>query len=58
MLLSGCAAVQPWDRDELADPIMRLQGSPLDRGVEEHHLEYREGSSGGTNAEAGGCGCG
>ncbi|MEZ4650040.1 MAG: DUF4266 domain-containing protein [Candidatus Eisenbacteria bacterium] len=37
---------------------MQIEGSPLDRGTQEHHLEYREGSAGGTNTRGGGCGCG
>ena len=55
---TGCATVAPWERETLAEPIMILDENPLDRGIEVHHLEYREGSVGGDGAQSGGCGCG
>lgn len=58
LLLNGCAAVQPWQREGLADPIMMFDENPIDAGIREHHLDYREGSAGGTGAQSGGCGCG
>ncbi|MCB0289772.1 MAG: DUF4266 domain-containing protein [Calditrichaeota bacterium] len=58
LLLSGCAAVQPWERETLSDPIMIFDENPIDSGIKEHYLDYREGSSGGTGAQSGGCGCG
>ena len=57
-LLNSCAAVQPWQRGELADPIMIINEKPVDAGIREHYLDYREGSVGGTGAQSGGCGCG
>jgi hypothetical protein len=57
-LLSGCAAVQPWERENLSDPIMIFDENPIDSGIREHYLDYREGSEGGTGAQSGGCGCG
>ena len=57
-LAAGCATVQPWEREGLADPIMEFDENPIDAGVKEHHIDYREGSSGATGAQAGGCGCG
>lgn len=57
-LLNSCAAVQPWQRGELADPIMIINENPVDAGIREHYLDYREGSVGGTGAQSGGCGCG
>ena len=56
--LTSCAAVQPWQKGELADPIMIFDENPIDAGINEHYLDYREGSSGGTGAQSGGCGCG
>ncbi len=56
--LSGCAVVQPWERSILSDPIMIIDENPIEKGVFEHHLDYREGSVGGTGAQSGGCGCG
>ena len=57
-LLNSRAAVQPWQRGELADPIMIINENPVDAGIREHYLDYREGSVGGTGAQSGGCGCG
>ncbi len=55
---SSCVVVQPWERGELADPIMIFDENPIDAGASEHHIDYREGSVGGTGAQSGGCGCG
>ncbi|MFT5143634.1 MAG: hypothetical protein ACI80V_000357 [Rhodothermales bacterium] len=57
-LTAGCATVQPWERGSLADPRMIIDGDAVDKGLRSHHLDYREGSVGGTGAQAGGCGCG
>lgn len=56
--LSSCTTVQPWERGGLSDPIMIMDENPIDKGIQLHHLEYREGSAGGTGAQSGGCGCG
>ena len=56
--LQGCATVQPWERGDLADPIMIFDENPIEKGHLEHHYEYREGSVGGTGSQGGGCGCG
>ena len=56
--LTGCATVQPWERDILSDRMMIFDENPLEKGILEHHLDYREGSVGGTGAQGGGCGCG
>ncbi|MFQ5605517.1 MAG: DUF4266 domain-containing protein [bacterium] len=58
LVLSSCATVQPWERGGLSDPIMIFDENPLDAGINEHHIDYREGSVGGTGAQSGGCGCG
>ena len=55
---AGCATVKPWERGELSDPIMIFDENPIDAGINEHHIDYREGSVGGTGAQSGGCGCG
>lgn len=54
----GCARVQPWQREDLSDPIMIFDENPIEKGIREHPLDYREGSTGGTGAQSGGCGCG
>ncbi|ACF14561.1 lipoprotein, putative [Chloroherpeton thalassium ATCC 35110] len=57
-VLQGCATVQPWEREKLADPIMIFDENPIEKGLKEHHINYREGSEGGTGSQSGGCGCG
>jgi hypothetical protein len=37
---------------------MQFDENPIEAGVQEHHIDYREGSSGATGAQGGGCGCG
>jgi hypothetical protein len=58
MFAAQCVMVQPWQREGLSDPIMIFDENPIEKGIKEHHLDYREGSSGGTGAQSGGCGCG
>ncbi len=58
LAVSGCATVQPWEKGDLAYPIMIFDENPIDDGIDEHYLDYREGSVGGTGAQSGGCGCG
>ena len=58
LLMSSCATVKPWEREGLSDPIMIMDENPIDAGVKEHFLDYREGSEGATGAQSGGCGCG
>jgi len=55
---TGCATVQPWEKGLLGDPIMLIDSNPLEKGLIEHHIDYREGAVGGTGAQSGGCGCG
>ena len=57
-MLTSCARVQPWQREDLSDPIMIFDENPIEKGIKEHPIDYREGSSGGTGAQSGGCGCG
>lgn len=58
VLISGCAVVQPWEREYLSDPKMIFDENPIEKGIHEHHIEFNEGSVGGTGAQSGGCGCG
>jgi Domain of unknown function (DUF4266) len=54
--LSGCA-VQPYEREHLADPIMAFDRSPISSGYLDHVFESREGARGATGSVGGGCGC-
>ena len=60
ILQSGCA-VQPWvkpyERERLADPVMKFQRDGLSDKHFEHVRDVREGSRGGTGVQGGGCGC-
>ena len=57
--LSACSIepVQPWDRDLLAQPKMRLVADPLETYLDEHTYFSKEASSGGQGVGGGGCGC-
>ncbi len=54
----SCVTVQPWEREELISPIMMFDENPIDKGIQLHHIDHREGSSGATGSQSGGCGCG
>ncbi|MDD5362031.1 MAG: DUF4266 domain-containing protein [Ignavibacteria bacterium] len=58
LLITGCAVVQPWERERLADPNMIFDENPIQKGVQDHYINIREGSEGGNGSESGGCGCG
>ncbi len=59
--LGACAMPEPWvkpyERERLADPVMKLQRDALSAKHLEHVHEVREGSRGGTGVQGGGCGC-
>ncbi|MDZ7652698.1 MAG: DUF4266 domain-containing protein [Burkholderiaceae bacterium] len=65
-LLAGCSVprwsfpepwVKPYERERLADPVMKFQRDGLSDKHFEHVREVREGSRGGTGVQGGGCGC-
>ncbi|MEO7761911.1 MAG: DUF4266 domain-containing protein [Casimicrobiaceae bacterium] len=56
-LLSGCAAVQPWEKGNLAKPAMSFNGDPLDDRFTQHIYTSKENASGGYGVGGGGCGC-
>ncbi len=59
--LGACAMPEPWvkpyERERLADPLMKVQRDPLSAKHFEHVHEVREGARGGTGVQGGGCGC-
>lgn len=55
--LNGCATVQPWERDLLADPRMQPDAQAVDSGIDDHIYFSKEASSGGRGFGGGGCGC-
>ncbi len=55
--ISGCTRVKPWEREYLADPIMRPDFGKEEKAVREHSMATREGSTGSFGVSGGGCGC-
>lgn len=60
VLLAGCSIepwVKPYERDNLADPIMSFDRDPVSTSYIHHVYEAREGARGATGSAGGGCGC-
>lgn len=55
--LAGCARVKPYQREAHARRSMRADGPRVERKLDSHVQEYREGSIGGAGVGGGGCGC-
>jgi hypothetical protein len=63
-LLAGCAVprlpepwVKPYEREKLADPVMKFSRDALPDKHREHVFVVREGARGATGVQGGGCGC-
>jgi hypothetical protein len=62
-LLAGCAVpklepwVKPYERERLADPIVKLSRDSLPEKHFEHVRDVREAGRGATGVQGGGCGC-
>ncbi len=54
-LLAGCSTVKPYEKENLADPIMTASKDEAMRELK--WLEAREGSTGGAGGAGGGCAC-
>ncbi len=57
--LAGCgrAAVRASEKEFLADRVMRFDGDPQAAAADDHIHGNREGATGGTGTQGGGCGC-
>ncbi len=60
----GCASwslpepwVKPFERERLADPVMKSLRDPMASKHREHVLIVREGARGANGVQGGGCGC-
>lgn len=59
----GCAFkpiepwVKPYERERLADPVMKTSLNELPGRQRDHVYTVREGSRGATGVQGGGCGC-
>ena len=60
LLLAGCSIepwVKPYERERLADPIMKFSRDALADKHREHVFDVREAAHGATGVQGGGCGC-
>ncbi|WP_193362862.1 DUF4266 domain-containing protein [Aliiglaciecola lipolytica] len=61
LISSGCASIEPWvkpyERDNLADPIMSANRNPVSFSYTMHAFQAREGARGAEGGAGGGCGC-
>ncbi len=49
--------VKPYQRQNLADPIMSFDRDPIASGYTHHVYQAREGARGAEGGGGGGCGC-
>ncbi len=58
---AGCSSWQPWvkpyERGNLADPIMAFERDPVATRYMMHVYEAREAARGAEGSAGGGCGC-
>ena len=58
---AGCRSIEPWvkpyERERLADPIMKMSSGALADKHREHVRDVREASRGANGVQGGGCGC-
>jgi hypothetical protein len=57
LLLSGCAVVKHWQREDLARRTMVSDTEPGEARFQQHAHGAREAAEGGTGEAGGGCGC-
>jgi hypothetical protein len=60
ILLSGCTIkpwLKPYERQNLADPIMAFGRAPVSDNYLHHVHQAREGARGAEGSAGGGCGC-
>ncbi len=59
--MGGCASIEPWvkpyERDNLADPIMAANRNPVSFAYTMHAFQARESARGAEGGAGGGCGC-
>lgn len=59
--LLGACSIQPWvkpyERENLADPIMQFERDPVASSYMNHVYEAREGAKGAEGGGGSGCGC-
>ena len=58
--ISACGLepwVKPYERSNLADPIMSFSRDPVSSAYSNHVYQAREGARGAEGGQGGGCGC-
>jgi hypothetical protein len=61
LMLTACVPIEPWvkpyERENLADPVMAFDRHPISSSYLDHVYESREGARGAVGSAGGGCGC-
>ena len=60
LALAGCSIepwVKPYERANLADPIMKFSRDPVSSSYINHVYQSRESARGAEGGQGGGCGC-
>ena len=60
LFITACSIepwVKPYERANLADPVMSFGRDPVSSAYRKHVFEAREGARGGGGSQGGGCGC-
>lgn len=61
LFFSGCSSLEPWvkpyERANLADPVMNIARDPVSAAYHHHVYETRESARGAGAVSGGGCGC-
>ncbi|MCZ6854684.1 MAG: DUF4266 domain-containing protein [Gammaproteobacteria bacterium] len=61
LVSGGCSSIEPWvspyERNNLADPIMSFNRASVSSAYLHHVYQAREGARGAEGGSGGGCGC-
>lgn len=60
LITTGCSIkpwVKPYERQNIADPIMNFSRDPVSDAYLSHVHDAREGAKGASGGSGGGCGC-
>jgi hypothetical protein len=61
LLLQGCSSIEPWvkpyERENLAKPVMQFSRNELADGFRDHVSDIRGAARGATATQGGVCGC-
>jgi Domain of unknown function (DUF4266) len=59
VLVAGCGRidVKPYEREQLASPLLSFSRDPISDQYLDHVYEVREGARGASITTGGGCGC-